>query len=773
MGILDWLLPTADRKFAGAKQLFKAGNYSAALQQFQEIQKEHSEAFSQMAECLYCMHPNKQGEAHYQDCLKILEWQYSLPNISNRATFDQVLAKSYFDMATYQYHQATVVGNLSLSDLLSNIEFIKKAQKKGLEKHFEKLLIENHQTASIIYTDDAKKFERQNQLGNAIKCYQAALIHYKNITTTKDSRYFELVMREAICELKQGRLALPSTTDEILGQTVKSREMEDFCFRNAVLLLKSSHFGEAQKFIYLLPPFNLTTLYLKRVLVEAAQRQARQRLNELNQQVQALAAADFPVPETQSLLEIISSEVPLVTQSLPAVRTKLQSLQFSLFSKLIAGCFASKRYQDIFNLIIHRPVFWESAELLKNLAGACLGMVSNQQISPDSYQLITSTWLTALHQPDLFLYTIEQTNWHVNAYQFTLIDSIGVVHRPQSALPEEINYQEASSLTISVGAAQRSLLTAFEAELTRIPEELLPQEVVQRFYDDEKKALQNLLVSLPEAHFPAAPTFAHRFNCCDQLIQELSDRYSSIQDDSVLLAGLPYIIEDRPTAVNQYAEANRLKNSLLTALSHRDSTGLQQFQNKSISLFSFQTLTTGLEKSIEEWISRLIDAESKDDALALFLKQVVDIFPEMDTVKYRYTEYVTVWCLDRLNQSENPLAPFDGLVWFAQIYHLNPDNSRICENLVALIYRNLTLLMVEKATNSKEVFQILDKIEENQSNIFSNRAQNLAELQDEVLNSLNPESRTLIIKNTGLSEKGELWAKCLRYTSVFSGKTLE
>lgn len=772
MGILDWLLPTADRKFTAAKQLFNSGNYTAALPQFQQIENEHSEAFTQKAECLFSMHPNKQGEAHYQDCLKIIGWQFKLPSISNRATFDQVLAKSYLDAATYQYYQATAVDNQSLSNLLSNIEFINKAQKKGLEKHFDKLLVEIYKAASVIYSDDGKKFELQNQLGLATKSYQAALVHHQNVTPTKDSRYFELLMRAAICELKQGKLTSPSTTDEILGQTANSREVEDFCFRSAVLLLKSGHFDGAKKFINRLPTFNLTTLFLKKVLVEAAQRQAHQRLNELNQQVQNLVALDFPVPETSTLYEILSTEAPFISQSLPAVQTKLKTLQHSLFAKLIAGCFATKRYQEIFNLISQRPVFWESAEFLKNLAGACLGLVSNQQLTLDSYQLIISVWLTALYQPALFLYTLEQTNWHVNTYRFTFIDTIGIIRKAEFVQSEHLNFDESDSTTISVGAAQQSLFTAFEAELALIPEELIPQEDIQRFYDDEKNALQYLVKSLPEGHFLAAPTFAQRFNCCYQLIQELSDQYALTQDESILIAGLPYLNEDHSTVINQYAEAIRLKNDLLEVLYRGDSTGLQQFQSKFeyIDPFSFQTLA--LENSIVEWISVLINNESKDDILVTFLKQVVDTFPKLDTVKYRYTEYVTIWCIARLNQTESPLPVFDGLSWFSQIYHLNPDNSRICENLVILIYRNLELIMFEEVTNSEQVFHILDQIKANQSTVFSNYAKELAELQEKGLNSLSAEIRSLILQNTGLNEFGELWVKCLQYTSTFSGKAL-
>jgi len=191
---------------------------------------------------------------------------------------------------------------------------------------------------------------------------------------------------------------------------------------------------------------------------------------------------------------------------------------------------------------------------MKNLGNASFNFLKNNDITTKNYKTIISLFLTSAYSDKVMLSSLEETIWD-DEYTFSLIEAVGSNYELHSEIPENVNYDEITDSNISIGEAQKYLISEFENLLNKKVTKYELHNEVFKFYQDEKQSLENVIQIIPNDIVFATPYFAKRFNISNQIIDELEHDFSEYKNEESLKAGIPYLNDNRDLWINDYFEA--------------------------------------------------------------------------------------------------------------------------------------------------------------------------------------------------------------------------
>jgi TolA-binding protein len=770
-------------KFKKASRLFSAGNLDEAENIFIEVFDKIPGAPAKLAECFFTrgLNSNKKNETEaIRFFNKVLELKKQLPGSASKDKYESIEAKAFYEIAKIKFSNAKELQNTDnkIKSIKENLRYLETVTYKEIKNNFATLREKHLAELAEIYFRRGTENEKNSDLVAAIHNYSTAN------DFSQDSIGLGIrektIIRIAICKLKNREPLEAFTFESIESISVENQIFidykKDFYYRYSIALLKEKNFAAAERTIsnYLHSEPEKTEKLIS-IIKNERLKNAYERINILNQKYQSLHNNNFPESETRVFYESIDKAAEELVIILPEIEEKLQGIKPSIFNKLLTKYISNEKYDLAINIILEFPKFWESSELLKNLGICSYKFAAQGNLTDEDYKIVLSSWLTAVYSDNVLLNSLENTAWD-DEYTFTLIDSIGTKYSQIESLPENVNYDVINDTNISIGSTQKELLHQFETVLHKeISEHEFSKEVTD-FYTNERDSLERVISIIREDILFIAPYFAKQYGLNDNIIQALDDEYSELSNEEALEAGIPYLKNySANTYVGEYYIANecakKITNSIYSLSLEELRYAIATYGNLSL-MAKYELLYKNFEKDVISAFNSILNGN--DDCIVenkiLMLEECIKFIPDNINLKFRYSNFVTSYCISKYNKNE--IDNFKALTLLETPYLYSNENPRICQTLVTIILYNLMDIINGATYNEVNIYKILDNIKNNLSPTFKQYSTRLSEERTKILKQLKSSGVNInpLIASVGigLNEKGRKLFYILAYMQGLS-----
>jgi hypothetical protein len=761
VGIIGYVIyqTLPNQKFQKATALFDLGKLDETTKILNDIFEKHPDAPAKLAECKLKEGLNAKSKSD-NEAIKYfneaIEIKKRLPANASKFKYELVEAKACFEIAVIQFSNSNSVTHIEskVKSLKENLRYIETATKSDIEQDFAVLSKKHFSELALINFSFGIQSEKSNKLVEAIQHYSAAKDFAKQ--SSNSSIIYSSSTRIGISKLKNCEHIDSNIFDDINKSSIEYKR--DFFFRYAKKLLQEKDYLETEKVISKHLNFSSSAIdKLKEILKTYKVKDAIEKVNEINNDLDQLYENSFPVEDVKNLYENLDKRIDEIESVIPKLTDKLKQLKPSLFNRLLTHYILEEQYGNAIALIQKYPSFWESPELLKNLGICCYGYTAQGNISQKNYQSIISNWLTAVYSDKVVLKSLEETNWD-DDYTFTLTDSIGSNYQQHGSLPDNVNYDDITDSNISIGATQRELLQQFETLMhEKISDNSLARTVTD-FYEGEKEAVQKVVSVINTEVLFAAPFFAMTHGINNEIIAELDNDYEEYSNEEALQAGVAYIKNKSESSVGKYSAAKELVSKLLSAIHNENLSDVKAVvADKQKSLIEeFETIKDSVEDSIYNAFALKIEEDEEDEDLIPLMNECIRLTTQNEKLKYQYSSYVADLCISKVNADK--INNFKALNLMKDAYMHSKDNTRICKNIITLIRYNLSDYLNDECNNVNEMFSTIDIIRQNKSKTFSENNMELRNELKKIDDSLKTQGSSIVIlssKNiTELSSHG-------------------
>lgn len=732
VGILGYVFYQSlpNPKFRRASALFDAGKFFSAEQILLHIFDKHPEAPAKLAECKLkqgkLLNSKDETEAVrlYNEAIGIGK---RLPRKAVKDKYVLVEALAYFAIAENNFNNYLAVSDAEqkAKNLESNIQFIDKASKNGVEKEFASLKTKHLFELADIHLFFGINSEKSANLSGAIKYYETSKKYAVQSSSLKT--LYTATARIGISKLKSKEHIEQTTVSDINKAAPELKR--DFYFRHAKKHIAENEFQEAENMISNHLNFSSGTVdQLREVLKSSKINDAVRKVIEINDTLDQLYENSFSVDDVKNLYDSLDKTIDDVSSVMPEITDKLREIKPSLFNRLLTHYITEEQYGNAMALIQKYPAFWEKPELLKDLGICCYGYLSQGNLNEKNYRTIISDWLTAVYCDKVILKSMEDTAWD-DEYTFTLSESIGSNFQQHEYLPDNVNYDEPSDTNISIGETQKELLKQFEKQMhAQISDHDLLQ-TASDFYDSEKEAIENIVRIIDCDVLFTSPYFAKTYGIHNEIVDALDNDYRCYFNEDALKAGVPYVTNLMSGEVGKYSLASALIIKLLSSIENENlslTKTIVSDQHSSV-IEEFETIRESVEDSIFNAFSIKINEDDENEDLIPIMSECMQFTSRNEKLKFQYSNYVADLCIAKVNSDE--MSNFKALSLMKSAYMYSRDNSRICMNIITLIRYNLSDYLNDECRHVTELFGILETIRKNRSIAFN---ENNIEIRNEL-----------------------------------------
>ena len=754
-------------KFNKANNLIQQSRFNDAQEILIKLVSKHPYAVTKYSECFYLKAEEFKKQKKYSEAIncysKVIEAKKIITHVSDKTSFNNVAEKAFYEISQIQFDAISFnISTEIIKAYKKNLEFINSSEFNRSKLIPE--LVEKHKyKIAEIYFKIGLQEEKAGNFITAKSSYANATLFLSN------NIYIKSKARNEICKLKLNEIIDTSTIDIIEKSGTDIRL--DFYYRYVLSLLKNGMFTEAESIIE--SKLDINNLEIKK-LIEICRNEkiklAIIEIENINNNINDIYNNSSSLENLVELYDTITEKSNKLSVIIPDVQNDLAELKPSLFNRILDTYNERKEYGKAINLISKYPEFYKSPILMKNIGNSCLNYLNDNNFTDKNYKILIALFITSAYSDNVMLYSLEETLWD-DDYTFSLSDSIGSSYEINSKIPENVNYDEISEQNISIGEAQKYLLSQFEKLINEqsIEHNLLNE--ITKFYESEKKAIENIISIIPNEIIFATPYFAKKFKIANSIIDELEHDYTDYKNEESLEAGIPYLNDNRDLWINDYYEAKKTIETLIESITHKNvskfSEALTDRRKKLIK--KFDSLMESIEIKLVDVFNSLIKRYSDDESVLDLFKNAIDFSPTKEKLKYQYAGYAANLCISKINADKMKI--YKGLQIMSNAYKMAPNDSRVCSNLIALIRMNILDILNQRSNNASNIYSILDEIKSNRSNSFKNNAGELIKTRNEILNQLPSDARIAITSGINLNSQGRELKKGLDYLGVLGGSS--
>ena len=761
-------------KYEKSQNLFNAKDYLLAINILNDIFDKHNDAPAKLAECklkLGQQAANKSEKVKYFN--EIIALRKRINNSVSIDKFEIFEAKAFFEIAKIQFEETKG----GIDKLNQNIRFIDNANKKGCESEFNTLKIRHFNELAEIYFKNAVEKEMAGKISTnknveAVQTYATAKDYALKANNT--TILYNSAVRIVICRLKLNENIDLNSISEI--QKSNADYQKELYYRYVIYLLKKKKFSEAEKIILTKLNFQSSDIdKLKEILNTEKCNNVVEKIVVLNTSIEKLYNNSLSIEDLENLyddIDEIISEVRVIDTQLSE---KITNIKLTLFSRLLSYYISEEQFEEAIGIIQKYPMFWENVEMLKNLGICCYGLASKGLLNENNYKTVISGWLTAVFSDKVILKSLNDTSWD-DDYTFTLTDSIGSNYSQHEELPDNVNYDEVSESNISIGATQKELIQQFETIIHKSIQDTTLSKLVNDFYDKEKEALEKIIEIIENDILFSTPYFAITYDLNNEIIEELDNDYDNYSNENALQAGIPYIKNSNATVVYQYFYANDLLDRVKSAVNSNNSDAIKKLntQDNKQWIEKFENISDAVEDNLFNSISAQISQNDENEKLIAVMEECISFSKSSDKLKYQYSNYVSNYCITKVNNEE--IDNFKALSLMKGAYLRSPQNPRVCKNFITLVRFNLMDILNDRTRKTTEIYNILDWIKNNMSQTYKQNSNELSNARKEILQQLrqsgvdislfddnNPLSRLNLNYGQSLNAQGLKMKRVLTY----------
>ncbi len=757
-------------KFKKANDLLQNGDIAAALQAFEALKEAHDDAGAQIAAIKLQL--AKQTANQSQNTEKILAAFNEVLQVRPAIQRESINTANFTGSEQAANREIAKIHYVEVQNLLKNGK--NAAAVPALEKTVaasnniaDLATIETHcrETLAKIFYANGTTAEAKKQYAESLACYEKAVAHLQWFAPETIARspelkqaYSRTICRFCLVEIKQGKTPNDVFLTEIIEKNIAQTEYRDeVCFRYAHALAKQGNITKASKYIAFVRKHNAESQKLKTYCQESYTQQAVKEIEQLNN---AVFGNDSDA--TISVYNRLNTILRVVEKGLPHLTKDVEKTKNYLFSKIINLYFENKQFENLIAHIATFDNFYAYPELLKNMGIACLRLVLDKKLTTTNYQLVVSTWLTAIHADQIMVQSLDATEWD-DDYNFTLVDSIGA-HSAYKNEVENINFDAVSSTNISIGATQRELITLFEKALNEISDEQLAN-TAQSFYADEKNALNQIIKTAKLKAVYAPPFFAKKYGLNEPVLQFLAKDFERKGDIDVLPVGLKYCADKKPLVFEQYSIIQQCLEQSVKAIQQNDYELLesQNTQENIDVLNKFTKFSTRFEQELIAAFDALIYENDDEDVIDLF-EEAIELSPSKEQLKYKCAEFIGDLCRTILTENGNEIK---GLRWTVRALNIYPESSINARLAVVLINNNLMNIINGETNQLQTIYQLCDEIHQLRSNALRTSLKDLANNRQRLLDQLGPVVQRQL-NSSDLTTSGLNLKNCLTYMKKLS-----
>lgn len=772
--VIVWLLNyqnqnNADTKFKNAAILVGKKKFDEAQEALFKLISEHPMAVKKYAECFFIKAEELKNKGNISEAItnykRVLDSKNLLTSTSDRPSFYKLAESAFYEISELQFNSISSNGNslVQIKALKTNLNFIKNSEFNKSKK-IPKLIEKHNKIIKKLYFELGQNEEKKGNLIQASNNYSNALTY----ANKNYSQYFNIVGRIELCKIKLNKnIELENVN---LVDKAKIQIRNDFYFRYALHLFRRGKFAEVEKIIYSqkLDLKNPEVKKLEKLIQNEKIKSAIKEITNINNQIKEIYNKTASIDLLISLYDSLKFKESKFKKIIPDISNEIEKLKPSLFNRILQYYYERNKYWKAINTIIKFPDFYNSPLLMKNLGNTSFNLLQDNGLTLQNYRIIISLFLTSAYSDKVILTSLEETVWD-DEYTFSLIDSVGSNYELHSEIPENVNYDEITESNISIGEAQKYLISEFENLLNeKVAEYALPNEVF-KFYHVEKQSIENIIQIIPNEIVFATPYFAKRFNISNQIIDELEHDFSEYKNEESLKTGIPYLNDNRDLWINDYFEAKKTIDALIDSIYQVDNTKFSNSLTASRKklIYKFETLVESMESRAIDSLSSITKKQSASENVLDLIKKTFEIVPNNGKLKYLYSSYAANLCVTKINSDK--MTIYKGLKIMSNAYKISPNDLRTCTNIIALIRMNILSILNDKSTDIISIYSILDEIKENRSTTFKNNAGELLKARNEILNSLPSEARIAIISGANLNNSGRQLKKGLGYLAQLGG----
>jgi molecular chaperone DnaK len=390
-----------------------------------------------------------------------------------------------------------------------------------------------------------------------------------------------------------------------------------------------------------------------------------------------------------------------IKKGFPELSKKVDKFKPYLFSRLIGEYFENEAFEQLIAHITTFEDFYKRPELLKNVGIACLRMANNQQITKANYEIIISTWLTAVYSDRVILNSLEITDWD-DDYTFTLLNSIGSKYAFENEV-ENVNFEEVSDNNICIGETQRQLVSFFETALNEIPNASLGKKV-QVFYNTEKEATEKIIATISTEIIYAAPHFAKKHDLNGNILKHLVTEFKAEQDTNILEVGLLYSEGKQPAIFESYQTAQNFVSNALHAIKNKRSTTLdnQNIDRNKNALAQFPKMGENFEAEMNREFHTIAQEETENVAMITLFEKAIDISSNKEQLRGKCADFIANLVISKVNDGN--MNNEKALSYLIKAYGLSKNNHKVLNNLATIVRFNCSDMLngdISDATRKK------------------------------------------------------------------------
>jgi hypothetical protein len=753
-------------KFNNALKLIKKGKYHDAEKILLKITKKHPIAVTRLSECYYLIAEDQKKKKNnlvaFKTYKKVIKCKTLLTNTSDKSSFHRIAEVASYEISKLQFEAIPYrADKKTINDLRTILDYINQSEYSDYMK--TKVLINQYKQKIARLLFVIGQHEEIN--GN----YQDAKKHYSDsLTFSRNSEklvYFNTKGRIEICNLKLNISA--DLTNVYYIDLADPRICSDFYFRYTIALLQDRKYSESEDYIgQLMGSNNMEVKQIEQICKNEKIKAATGEIEVINSLIRQIN--NNSIDQLSELYDTIANKGDELDAIIPGIKYDLEEIRPSILNRMVLWCNKNQNFGKVLNLITNYPEFFDSPALMKNIGNTCLGFLKNNILDEKNFKIVIALFLTSAYSDKVMLSSLEETLWD-DEYTFSLIDSIGSSYKFHTDIPENVNYDEITDSNISIGSSQKYLINQFEKLINEQELESNFSNQVIDFYENEKQAIESIIKIIPEEIIFATPYFAKKYKIETKILDLLESDFKNYNNEESLEAGIPYLINNSHSVINEYRTAKKTIESLIDLIIEKN---LPEFTKKITAdqkklLNRYESLLETLGIKLVDAFKELINNHNADETVLELIGKSISISPLKDKIIYLYCGYAASLCITKINA--DTMSVFRGLQIMSNAYSLSPNDSRVCSNLVALIRMNILKLFDADRRSRTKVYSLLDKIYSDMSQTFRHNAGELIEARDDFLGNLPADARIAIMNGVDLNEHGLVVKKALEYLTKLGG----
>lgn len=694
-----------EKKYKKGLAALQSNNLELAEQLFHDIYEKHTDAKNKLNEITF-----KRGE------------------LAEKAG---QLEKAYEYFSTLQNNNPDAAKKLIEIDFARGETAKKDGDLNAAYNYFSKIATKSNKA----FYEASKIDFKRGVAAELSKNYSLANDYYSKSSTYKEDAkiHYGSVCRKLICHMKIDSLPAEKQTSEIISSTFDEKLKNDFLYRYAVKLIKKEKIQYASEFIAKNLDRNLPEAEnLESFILNFKKSQLRKTIEEIND---SLFNSENKTTSTELLYNKIEEQKNIINE-FPQYSTTIYEIQKNLFGKLVQQYISEGQFEKCLDHIISYPNFQENVDLLKNAAICCIRIVLENKISESNYRKIIPVWLTTIYNDDIFINSLETTTWD-DDYTFSIENAVGkygsFIYKREWT---NINREKSSESNIAIGDSQRELINLFEKGLNDIQPESL-HDTIYSFYTEEKKAISQLVELLGYDILHATPEFANRFKVGETILNRASLRYGKNENENLLRIGSKYInlvIENGGVKLQtdykfeKYASSLWYQQLAVKHVNNKATASLTAEIFKNV-IERFDSIKDDFEEKCISAIRKFISLNDQDETLIPLMEKLLEIIPSSDKLRYLFADFVTSYCIDKINAKS--ISEPRALELLIKAIVACPDNHKTAKNLAIFVGMHLSDDNFNRKL--KSLIPSLQKIES--ESLYDSFQNELLPLRDE-LNSL-------------------------------------